>query len=116
MKPPVDVDEYLSRLDPHTRASLSALRTLIREVVPEAVETMRYRMPTYEFKGNPLCAYAVRKRYMSLYVHTRLLPKYEDRFAGLDLGKECIRFRRLEELPLDVVRELLHNAARVERA
>jgi len=111
-----EVDRYLDGLDPVSRESLGALRALIREVVPEAVESMRYRMPTYEFKGNPLCGFAARKKYMSLYIHTRLFEKYKDRLQGLDMGKECIRFRRLDELPLETVRRILHEAARVERA
>jgi uncharacterized protein YdhG (YjbR/CyaY superfamily) len=116
MRPACDVDEYLSRLDPETRASLSTVRALIRQVVPEATESMEYRMPTYEFRGNPLCAFAARKQYMSLYIHTRLIPRYRAQLKDLSVGKECIRFRRLEELPLDTVRDLLHEAARVERA
>ncbi len=43
---------------------------------------MSYRMPTYEFKGNPLCAIAARKQHLSLYIHTRLLEKYKDQLKG----------------------------------
>jgi uncharacterized protein YdhG (YjbR/CyaY superfamily) len=110
-----DVDEYLCGLDPDQRAALSQLRTLILEVVPEAVESMSYRMPTYEFKGNPLCAFASRKQYLSLYIHTGLFPKYKDRLRGLSMGKECVRFKRLDDLPLETIRQLLFEAARVER-
>jgi uncharacterized protein YdhG (YjbR/CyaY superfamily) len=95
-----EVDQYLDGLDPVDRASLGVLRALIQEVVPEAVESMRYRMPTYEFKGNPLCAFASRKQYMSLYIHTRLFEKYKNQLEGLNMGKECVRFKRIEELPL----------------
>ena len=35
------VDEYLSTLDPERCTALSALRTLIRQVVPEAIESMQ---------------------------------------------------------------------------
>ncbi len=44
-----DVDEYLDGLEADRRAALNQVRDLIREVVPEAVESIRYRMPTYEF-------------------------------------------------------------------
>ncbi len=82
-----DVDGYLAGLEPDQRAALGRLRALIREVVPEAVESMRYRMPTYEFKGNPLCAFASRKQSMSLYVHTRFFPKYKVQLRGLSVGR-----------------------------
>jgi uncharacterized protein YdhG (YjbR/CyaY superfamily) len=111
-----EVEQYLRRLPLERRRALETLRALIREVVPEAVESLDYRMPTYRFKGNPLCAIASRKQYMVLYVHTRLLPKYRGQFEGLSMGKECIRFRHLDELPIAAVRNLLREAARVERA
>ena len=72
-------------------------------------------MPAYELHGAVLCAFASRKKYMALYVHTRLIEKYRDQLGGLSVGKECIRFRRLEQLPLDVVRALLCEAVGVER-
>ncbi len=112
----MDVDEYLGRLDADQRAALGRLRNLILEVVPEAIESMRYRMPTYELKGNPLCALASRKQHMSLYIHTGLFSKYKDQFRGLSMGKECLRFRQLDDLPLDTIRQLLLEAAWVERA
>jgi uncharacterized protein YdhG (YjbR/CyaY superfamily) len=116
MSAQANVEDYLSRLPSERESALRALRAVICEVVPEAIESMDYRMPTYRFKGNPLCAIASRKQYMALYVHTRLLPKYRRQFEGLSMGKECIRFRHLDELPLEAVRKLLEEAARVERA
>jgi hypothetical protein len=53
---------------------------------------------------------------MSLYIHTELFKKYRNELGGLDMGKECIRFTRLSELPLGTVKQILYEAARVERA
>jgi uncharacterized protein YdhG (YjbR/CyaY superfamily) len=111
-----EVDAYLEGLEPATHAALAVLRALIQDVVPDAVESMRYRMPTYEYKGGPLCAFASRKKYMCLYIHTGLFAKYADDLRGLDMGKECIRFTRLEDLPLETIRSILMEAVEVERA
>ena len=101
------VDAYLAGLAPARRQALSQVRALIREVVPEAEETMRYRMPTYAYHGRPLCAFASQKHYMSLYMDTGLVEKYRSELSGLDVGKSCIRFRRLERLPLDIIEAIL---------
>ena len=37
MKPHSEADQYLSRLAPETQAALKTLRTLVCQVVPEAV-------------------------------------------------------------------------------
>jgi uncharacterized protein YdhG (YjbR/CyaY superfamily) len=107
------VDEYLAGLEPERRAALSALRSAILATVPGATETMKYRMPTYEVADAALCAFASQKRYMSLYMDTDLVERHRGKLAGLSVGKSCIRFRKLEDLPLQTVRSILEET--VER-
>ena len=48
------------------------------------------------------------KHYMSLYMDTELVEKHRQALAHLNLGKSCIRFKKLEDLLMDVVRPGLH--------
>jgi uncharacterized protein YdhG (YjbR/CyaY superfamily) len=105
------VEEYLSELDSELRTALSSIRQLVHTTVPEAEETMRYGMPTFEYRDHVLCAAAAQKHYMSLYVDVDLLAEHHDRLAGLSLGKSCIRFTALDSLPLDVVGEILEQTS-----
>jgi uncharacterized protein YdhG (YjbR/CyaY superfamily) len=75
------------------------LRVVAR--APEAEETFQYKMPTYTYRGRSLCAFASQKRYISFYVHTGILEVHRAAFKGLNLGRGCVRFRRLEQFPLD---------------
>lgn len=100
-----DVDVYLNGLDAERRASLARLRSLVLEAVPDAVETLQYRMPTYLYEGEVLCAFASQKHYMSLYMD----PAVVERLQDLSVGKSCIRFERIEELPLDTIRVMLNE-------
>jgi uncharacterized protein YdhG (YjbR/CyaY superfamily) len=102
-----DVDAYLENLEPERRAALTELRLLIQAAAPNAVESLKYRMPTYEYDGGVLVAFASQKHYMSLYMDTELVEMHRQELAGLNVGKSCIRFRRLEQLPLDTVRTIL---------
>ena len=103
------VDEYLGSLHPERRAALTELRSLVLETMPDAVETMRYRMPTYEYRGRVLCSFACQKRYMSLYMDPKLVENHREELVGLNVGKSCIRFRKLEQLPLDAVRTMMRE-------
>lgn len=102
-----NVDEYLENLAAGRRSALTELRGLILVTVPEADETLKYRMPTYEYADEVLCAFASQKHYMSLYMDTELVEMHRQELKGLDVGKSCIRFRKLEKLPLDTVRTIL---------
>jgi uncharacterized protein YdhG (YjbR/CyaY superfamily) len=103
------VDAYLADLTPARKEALSAIRSLVHQVLPDVDETMKYRMPTFEREGAVLCSMASQKRYMSLYMDTALVEAHRAELAGLDVGKSCIRFRTLEALPLATVRAILQE-------
>ena len=103
------VDAYMERLPPGRRDPLAKLRELVREVAPRATEGIEYKMPTYKIGYHYVAGFASQKQYMSLYVDTDAVERHKDALSlrGVNLGKGCIRFRRLEALPLDVVREVV---------
>jgi len=119
-----DVETYLSGLPADRRILLSAVRDVINRNLPAGyVETMAFGMIGYgipleqypdTYNGQPLAyaALASQKNYCALY----LVGVYQDpeqadslkkQFAKagkkLDMGKSCLRFRKLEDLPLDVI-------------
>lgn len=103
------VDAYLAGLAPDRREALSDLRQIILDAAPSAKETMRYRMPTYEYGDVVLFSFASQKHYMSLYMEPGLVEQHRGELAGLSLGKSCIRFRKLEDLPLETVKVILRE-------
>jgi uncharacterized protein YdhG (YjbR/CyaY superfamily) len=111
-----EVDEYLENLAPERQAALAKLRSLVFEVAPDAVETMRYRMPTYEYGDGVLCAFASQKHYVSLYMDTDIVEKYREELTGLSIGKSCIRFRKLDQLPLDTTKRMLEETVQMRRS
>jgi len=118
------VDEYLADLPDGRAAAIGTVRDALTAVIdPGFDESMRWGMITYEvplsihpdtYNGQPLmfAALASQKRHMSLYL-TTIYADEESRadFVGrakdagfrLDMGKSCIRFRRIEDLPLDLI-------------
>ncbi|MFQ5575569.1 MAG: iron chaperone [Anaerolineae bacterium] len=101
------LESYLANLTPERQAALKAVRALIFETVPQTVETIRYGMPTYEHNGQVVCALASQKHYMSLYMDVGLVETHKEALKHLNVGKSCIRFKKLEALPLDTIRRIL---------
>jgi uncharacterized protein YdhG (YjbR/CyaY superfamily) len=101
------VKDYLDELPEDRRKALSKLRTLIRKTAPAAAEGMQYGMINY-MMGNMLCGLASQKGYMALYVcDTAVVDAHRSRLGKLNCGKGCIRFKSLDDLPLDVVADIL---------
>lgn len=118
------VAQYLDSLPVERRQVVAPLRDLIlRHLPPGYVESMNWGMISYEiplarypvtYNGQPLAyaALAAQKNGYSLYLMgLSMKPEREqalrDAFhaAGkkLDMGKACVRFGRLEDLPLDAI-------------
>jgi hypothetical protein len=119
-------EEYLSSLPEERREALAAVRATILEHLPPGYEeTMQYGMisyvvplerypDTYNRQPLALASLASQKRHMSLYLMAVYGDEgnaawFRDRWAEtgkrLDMGKSCVRFRRLDDLPLDLVGE-----------
>ena len=122
------VDEYLAQLPDERREVAVALRKLVCDHLPPGyVEAMTWGMPCYEvplarcpdtYNGQPLAyvAFAAQKNGYSLYLtgiygdparEARLRAGFERIGRKPDMGKACIRFRKLEHLPLEEVGELI---------
>ena len=122
------VDAYLRQLPEERRAVAIALRQLILAHLPAGyVETMNWGMPSYEvplarypttYNGQPLgyVAFAAQKNKYSLYLSCtytdaakaqRLCDAFADMGKKADMGKSCVRFRKLDDLPLATIGELI---------
>ena len=118
------VAEYLDELPENRRAVVSAVRKAIRKNLPAGYrEGMLWGMITYSvplerfpdtYNRQPLCyvALAAQKNHYAVYMtgpnHSPAeRSRFEEGFrkAGkkLDMGGSCVRFRKLEDLPLDVI-------------
>lgn len=118
-------DEYIAMLEPERKAQIEQLDELIRSTVPGLKRHFAYNMLGYgsfkylNYKKEeidwPVIALASQKNYISLYVCCiveggYLAESYKDRLGKVSVGKSCIRFKKLEDLDLDVVREVLLKA------
>jgi uncharacterized protein YdhG (YjbR/CyaY superfamily) len=118
------VDEYLASLPEDRRTALAEVRSVITANLPEGfVESMNWGMIVYEvplatypdtYNGQPLAyaGLASQKNHMSVYLmglygSEPLRAEFEDAYKAtgkrMDIGKSCVRFKRLDDLPLDVV-------------
>lgn len=107
-----DVDAYLAEVPDERRAALTRLRELCRAELRGFSEEMEYGMPTYQRDGTAEIAFASQKRYISFYLmRGDVRDAFQERLAGQDMGKGCLRFRKPGKIDFDLVRDLLHATA-----
>jgi hypothetical protein len=120
------VDQYLSELPDDRRDAIEAVRAVILKNLPSGVtEGMSYGMIGYAVPHSiypagyhcdpkqplPFASLASQKNYMALYLMNLYTAQDQECFASawaksgkrLDMGKSCVRFKKLDDLALDVV-------------
>ena len=121
------VSQYLASLPAERRATVEAVRKVILKNLPEGYEEMMqygmisYAVPLriypagYHCTPNtplPYASLASQKNHMSVYLmciygHKETEAWFRKEFAAsgkkLDMGKSCVRFKKLEDLPLEVI-------------
>ena len=122
------VGEYLQSLPDDRRAVVSKLRTLVKKNLPKGYEeqigfgVITYAVPLATlpdtYNGEPLCyaAIAAQKNYYSLYLMSAygdaaqakwMAHEFKKRGKKLEMGKSCLRFKSLDDIPLDVVGQVI---------
>ncbi len=122
------VEQYLADLQDDRREILTTVRAVILQNLSDGFEeTMTWGMPTYEIPLNtfaetynkkPLmyAAIAAQKNHNAIYLNAvncdpeidkMLREGYQAAGMTLNMGKSCIRFKKLEQVPLDVIGQVI---------
>ncbi|MEM6998101.1 MAG: DUF1801 domain-containing protein [Patescibacteria group bacterium] len=123
------VQEYIDMLEPGRRDTILALDKLIRDTAPGMERHFAYNMLGYgkfrytNYKKQevdwPIIALASQKNYVSVYVCALadnedglyIAEQFADDLGKVSVGKSCIRFKKLEDLNLETLKEVLQKAA-----
>jgi hypothetical protein len=129
------VTEYLASLPEDRRAALKTVRSVIKKNLPAGYKEMMlwgvisYVIPLTRYpdtyNGQPLSivSLASQKNYMAVYLqcvyaHEPTAEWFRQAYlkAGkkLNMGKSCVRFKKLDDLPLDVIGQAVARVS-VER-
>ena len=122
------VDDYLGQLPDDRREAIAEVRDEILANLPEGiVETMNWGMIAYEvpleifpdtYNKKPLlyAALASQKNHMAVYLHSIYMNEddanwFQDKYVAtgkkLDMGKSCVRFKKIDQLPVELIGEAI---------
>lgn len=125
------VSGYLSELPEEKRAVMQSLRSIVQKNIPTGFqECMQYGMISYVVPHSlypsgyhcdprqplPFLSLAAQKNHfavyhMGMYADPQLLRWFQEAFAAryaykLDMGKSCIRFKKPDQVPVELIGEL----------
>ena len=96
------VDEYVDALTPGQREQFERVRGIVKRVVPDAEETISYRIPTFKYRGKYLIYFAAFKNHMSVYPTVGVVDATKGR-------KGTFQFTEDDPVPEDVVAQIVSH-------
>lgn len=93
--------------EPH-RTTLIAMRAILRDILPNATEAMKYGMPTFIVCGKSIASYAAFKEHCSYFPHSSaVLDRAGAAVARYEVSKGGLRFAPGRPLPKALVKRLV---------
>ena len=125
------VPAYIDALPADRKAAIKKLRQVIKKNLPKGFkEVINYKMPAYVVPHTtypdgyhctpelplPFLAFASQKNFvalyhMGIYADAKLMAWFEKQWpkhvkTKLDMGKSCIRLKKVETIPFELIGEL----------
>lgn len=102
------IDDYLAKQKDDRRATLAALRKVIRSVAPKAEECISYGMPAFRLDGVVVAGFQATAKGCSYYPFSgRTLRTLAKELEAYDKTKSALHFAANEPLPAKLVRKLI---------
>lgn len=118
--------EYIEMIEEPRRGEIEALHALIQKTAPKLKPHIQSGMigyGSYHYvyasgkEGDwPVIALASQKNYISLYVMASdgkqyLAEKYKKKLPKANIGRSCVRFKKLEDVDLTILTALIKKGA-----
>ncbi len=99
---PKSIDEYIAAFPPGVRKILEEVRKTIRAAAPDAVEAIKYRMPTFTLNGN-MVHFAACARHVGFYPTPSAIEKFRRELSAWKGAKGSVQFPLDEPMPLALI-------------
>jgi uncharacterized protein YdhG (YjbR/CyaY superfamily) len=96
------IDAYILHFPDATQQILRALRKVIQESAPEAVERISYQMPTYSLHGN-LVHFAAYSNHIGFYPAPSGIEAFKEQLSVYKSAKGSVQFPIDQPLPYELI-------------
>jgi hypothetical protein len=119
------VSDYIAQIDEPRKGEIKKLHAFIKKLIPDEKPHLVYSMIGYgsfHYKyasgreGDwPIIALASQKNYISVYVCAvdengkYVAENYKQQLPKSDIGRSCIRFKKLDDINLEVLGDIIQR-------
>jgi uncharacterized protein YdhG (YjbR/CyaY superfamily) len=106
-------EDYLDHVPDNRAEGTRSIIAAMRKLLPDAEENVRWGIAVFSHDGEDITGISARKNYFSLYVpDPDVLEQYAPELGKVNPGNGCIRFARLKDIKLPVLRRMVKELRR----
>lgn len=110
------IDDYIAGFPPETLRALMQVRALIRELAPDATETISYAIPTFDLNGRHLVHFAGYAKHIGFYPIPSGIEAFKEELAPYKQGRGSVQFPLDKPMPMDLIRRIVEFRVAENRA
>ncbi len=102
------IDEYLKNVTPSQKDKLERVRTIVRQVVPEAEEVISYGIPAFKYNKQYLIYFAAFKNHMSIFpASDEMIEAIGEELDTFRTSKGTLQFTEDNPIPEPIIKEIV---------
>jgi len=109
------VDAYIQAAGGVARKKLREVRSAIKEVAPEARESISYGIPYYDYRGR-LVWFGLYTNHIGLYIRPPVIHEHRRELKGYVTTKSAVHFPLEREIPVSLVKKLVRARMKMNEA
>lgn len=105
-KPKESIDEYIAGFPAAVQQQLQLVRATIKAAAPDAVETIKYAIPTFILNGN-LVHFGGFKNHIGFYPAPQGLEAFKNELLAYKGAKGSVQFPLNQPMPVDLITKIV---------
>jgi uncharacterized protein YdhG (YjbR/CyaY superfamily) len=102
-----NINEHIALLPENVGKMVQSIRKLVHDVAPEAVECIKYGIPTFTLSNKNLVHFAGYKNHVGFYPAPAGIDAFKKELAPYRSGKGTVQFPLDKPLPLGLIKKIV---------
>ena len=107
-----NTDDYIKSFPNDVQERLKQIRAIIKQIAPDAEESISYAMPAYKLHGKPLVYFAAFKNHIGFYATPSGHSEFAKELSKYKQGKGSVQFPLDKPLPLGLITKIVKFRAK----
>lgn len=103
---PQTIDDYIAGFPEDIQEILQKIRSTVRAAAPDAVEAIKYQMPTFVLHGN-LVHFAAYQAHIGFYPTPSVQAPFAKELAPYERSKGTVRFSLGKPIPYELISKIV---------